>query len=249
MSPLKILLVEDDPHFRGMLSCLLSGRDREVLQAASGQEGLARALAAKPDLIVMDWALGPGLQGIEVCSRLKKNPRTRRIPIVVLTGARVRFEDELSALSHGADLYLTKAEVIGSWAKTARFLAYLRALARRPFRIRDDHRKFLLFPDLEIDLARHTVRTRRELISDLSTKQFDLLYVLAKRHPRAVSRRFLLRSVWRNCVRDKEVEVAICRLKTRLEKGKEHFIESIRGKGYRLSVSPIIASPKTRHSA
>lgn len=237
----RILLIEDEPALQEMFSRLLKRRGYAVRKASSGAEGLKRARAGKPDLIITDWALGAGLQGVDLCMSLKAEAATRSIPIVVLTGIKQQFEDELTALQKGADLFLTKDQILGSAAKTARLLGYIRSLLKRPFTASDRSKGLLRRPGLAIDLAEHTVQTKNELVADLSTKQFDLLYLLAKKHPRAVSRRFLLRAVWKNRVRDREVDVAISRLKDRIESGKGRVIESVFGKGYRLAVSPSIS--------
>lgn len=236
----KILLVEDDPMTRISLRRLLAAKGYSVLESCSGSEGLRIARSSKPDLVIADWVLGTGLQGVDLCVRLKRDPGTRAIPILIVTGAREEFGDRLIALEKGADLYLIKDEIVGGPERRSCFLAYVRALLHRPFQASDYRRGFLRRQGLEIDLRRHAVRTRHELISDLSTKGFDLLYILAKKYPAAVSRKYLVRAIWKSRVRDREVDVAICRLKARLERGKDRILESVLGKGYRLALPPSI---------
>ncbi len=236
----KILLIEDDKSLRGLLVRLLAARGYEVLAAGTGEAGLRAARAERPDLVLTDWVLGRGIQGVEVCERLKSAPATRAIPIVVMSGARVEFDDELLALRRGADLYLQKKDVVGGSGEDERFYRYVESLLQRPYDARAPRRAAGAAPELEIDLAAHTVRTRHELIEDLPTRLFDVLYMLALKHPEPVSRVYLVSKVWRNAVRDREADVAISRLKDRIEVGRDRLIESVVGKGWRLLVEPAI---------
>ena len=101
-----ILIVDDSLHTRELYTEYLTYRGLGVLTAPDGEAGLALALAMKPDVIVMDLAM-PGLNGITVTHRLKQHPRTRRIPVVVLTGYAFRAIQQ-GALEAGADVFLTK---------------------------------------------------------------------------------------------------------------------------------------------
>ena len=101
-----VLIVDDSLHTRELYTDYLTFRGLGVLTAPDGEGGLALALAMKPDVIVMDLAM-PGLNGITVTHRLKQHPRTRRIPIVVLTGYAFRAIQQ-GALEAGADAFLTK---------------------------------------------------------------------------------------------------------------------------------------------
>ena len=99
-------MVDDSPHTREMYSEYLSFRGLGVITAPDGESGLELALAKQPELIVMDLAM-PGINGITVVHRLKRDPRTRRIPVLVLTGHALRAIQE-GALEAGADAFLTK---------------------------------------------------------------------------------------------------------------------------------------------
>lgn len=239
----KILLIDDNEATRRALRRLLRGKGYSVLEAASGRQGLRAARDSRPDLVIADWVLGPGLQGVELCMRLKRDLRTRLIPIVILTGARQEFQDEFIALSKGADLFLTKDQIMGGEDKATRLFGYIRALLHRPFRAEDRAKGVVRHEGLSIDLARHAVRAGKELIPNLSTKQFDLLYVLAKNYPRAVSREYLVRAVWKNVVTDRCVDRAVSRLKERIEKPGVRMIESVVGQGYRINMSPSFFAP------
>ena len=101
-----VLIVDDSLHTRELYSEYLTYRGLGVLTAPDGEAGLALALAMKPDVIVMDLAM-PGLNGITATHRLKDHPRTRRIPVIVLTGYAFRAIQQ-GALEAGADVFLTK---------------------------------------------------------------------------------------------------------------------------------------------
>lgn len=101
-----VLIVDDSLHTRELYTEYLTFRGLGVLTAPDGESGLALALAMKPDVVVMDLAM-PGLNGITVTQRLKQHPRTRRIPVVVLTGYAFRAIQQ-GALEAGADVFLTK---------------------------------------------------------------------------------------------------------------------------------------------
>jgi two-component system, cell cycle response regulator DivK len=101
-----VLIVDDSLHTRELYSEYLTFRGLKVVTAPDGEAGLALALTLRPDVVVMDLAM-PGLNGITVTHRLKQHPRTRRIPVVVLTGYAFRAIQQ-GALEAGADVFLTK---------------------------------------------------------------------------------------------------------------------------------------------
>jgi two-component system cell cycle response regulator DivK len=102
----RVLIVDDSPHTRELYSEYLTFRGLAVITAADGESALRLALTTKPDLVVLDLAM-PGMNGITVVHRLKRDRHTRRIPIVVLTGHALRAIHE-GALEAGADVFLTK---------------------------------------------------------------------------------------------------------------------------------------------
>ena len=102
----KILLVDDDPVILRLLASRLKNSGYGVVSASDGESGLKKAIAKKPDLVLLDIIM-PGLNGFEVCKRLKENDKTKDIPVIMLTA--LAGENDLSkSLEEGADCFITK---------------------------------------------------------------------------------------------------------------------------------------------
>ncbi|HZO28577.1 MAG TPA: response regulator transcription factor [Chloroflexota bacterium] len=175
-----ILLIEDDPAIVSLVGLGLRYEGFRVTTAATGLDGLRAALADAPDLVVLDWML-PGLDGIEVCRRLRGQTE---LPIIMLT-ARDAVHDRVAGLEAGADDYLVKPFHFDE------LLARIRARLRR----RLPPTNQLGFGDLTLDLDLHeAVRAGRRI--NLTATEFNLLRFLM-RHPRRVlSKDALLIAVW-----------------------------------------------------
>lgn len=117
-SILRIVLAEDDPDIVRLLEARLPSRGYEVTATRDGREALALVSELLPDAVVLDWLM-PGVDGAEVCARLRANPRTADIPIVLLT-AKATDSDRESGLSAGAGAYLTKPFLIEELDETLR---------------------------------------------------------------------------------------------------------------------------------
>ncbi|HEY5593877.1 MAG TPA: response regulator [Nitrospiria bacterium] len=102
----KILIADDESSLRFLLRKTLEGNGFDILEAADGKQALALAQKQVPDLIIMDVVM-PDLYGSEVCERLRKQPKTARIPIIIIT-ANVNLYNEEQAKESGADYYMTK---------------------------------------------------------------------------------------------------------------------------------------------
>ena len=102
----KILIVDDDPIILRLLASRLKNSGYDVVSAIDGESGLKKAIAKKPDLVLLDIIM-PGLNGFEVCKRLKENDKTKDIPVIMLTA--LAGEKDLSkSLEEGADCFITK---------------------------------------------------------------------------------------------------------------------------------------------
>jgi len=103
---LTIVVVEDDDDIRGLVAFRLERAGHAVHQASDGESGLATIAAASPDVVLLDWMM-PGMDGLEVCRRLRADPDTAALPVVLLT-ARAREADAARGLAAGADAYISK---------------------------------------------------------------------------------------------------------------------------------------------
>lgn len=123
----RILIVEDDVMLQRVLRDTLKPEGFEVLVCGDGESGLAQAPVDKPDLVVLDMNL-PGLSGLDVCRRLKQDPATRHIPVIILTGEARETALKVESLDAGADDYLFKP--LGGKALLARVRSILKITSR-----------------------------------------------------------------------------------------------------------------------
>jgi two-component system, OmpR family, response regulator MprA len=218
MSP-NVLVVDDDPKITQLLRRTLSIEGYKVQTAESGQAGLDAARSHEPDLVILD-VLMPGMDGLEVCRRLRANSDT---PILMLT-AKDDVIDRVGGLDSGADDYVVKPFALEE------LLARVRALLRRHEPVPAP----LTYNDLELDTAARTARRGRREIT-LSTTEFELLQYFM-RHPRRVlSRDAILNAVWGPDFErpTNVVEVYIGYVRSKLEAvGEPRLIHTVRGAGY-----------------
>jgi two-component system KDP operon response regulator KdpE len=178
-----ILVIEDEAQMRRFLRVSLSSNGYELVEAETGQEGLAQAAARNPDLILLDLGL-PDQDGVTVTERLRE---WTKIPIVVIS-ARGQEQDKIRALDAGADDYLTKPFGIGE------LLARMRVALRHAATTETGEAQFVA-GDLKVDLARRQVWTRDKEVH-LTPIEYKLLAVLIKHAGHVVTHRQLLREVW-----------------------------------------------------
>jgi two-component system, OmpR family, response regulator MprA len=216
-----ILVVDDDPFIRSVVSRGLRLEGFQVEVAADGLDALRITREQHFHLVVLDVML-PNLDGIEVCRRLR---RGTNVPIIMLT-ARDSVSDRIGGLDSGADDYLIKPFDFDE------LLARVRALLRRAQLTQEEE---LLFADLLLDMGtREAYRGGRRI--EITTREYELL-LLFLRHPRQVlTRQQILEDIWRNTEVDANaIEVHIGRLREKLEAGGERrIIQTIRGAGYAL---------------
>ena len=222
----RVLVVEDDRTVAEVVTRYLEREGFTVESVGDGREALARADAQTPDLVVLDIML-PGLDGLEVCRRLRARAP---IPVVMLT-ARGSEEDKVLGLELGADDYVSKP--FSPRELTARVKAVLRRAASPLDEI--DRAEALDYDGLRIDLAAREARVDGELAT-LTAREFDLLAFLARR-PRQVFRRDeLLEQVWGYTYGDTStVTVHIRRLREKIEvdPSAPRRLTTVWGVGYR----------------
>lgn len=224
----KILVVDDEKDLQELLAYNLKREGYTVSLAGDGAAALGIIDKEPPDLVLLDIML-PGVQGLDVLRRLRSNPETQSVPVILLT-AKSEELDKILGLELGADDYVTKPfsprEVI------ARVKAVLRrssAAAKTPTTGR------ITAGEVVIDLERHKVLLRGEHV-ELSPTEFKLLKFLAENRGRVISRDTLLDNVWghESFVESRTVDVHVRRLRAKIEKDPERpvYIKTIRGVGY-----------------
>ena len=223
----RILIVDDEPAIRAMLSLTLREAGYECIEAEDSTQAQARILADPPDLILLDWMM-PGVSGVEFARRLRREQLTRRIPIIMLT-ARTEEEDKVRGLDTGADDYITKP--FSTRELTARIKALLRRTAPHDTDVPVE------IEGLRLDPASHRVHVGQQEI-ELGPTEFRLLHFFMAHPERVHSRERLLNDVWGNNVyiEERTIDVHIRRLRKALAAGgHDRLIQTVRGAGYRLS--------------
>lgn len=230
-----ILVVDDEPHLVELIKHHLTREHYEVEVAKDGESALAKAKKRIPDLIVLDLML-PGVDGLEVCRRLRTEPRTEHVPIVMLT-AKAEETDAVIGLAQGADDYVRKP--VGMRELVARIGTRLRAAAAQR---QEEDRKVLRFGDLVIDSVKHHVSLQDEELK-LTMTEFKLLRHLVRNAGRAFSRNELLDAVIApdTIVVDRNVDVHVATLRKKLGDYGQ-YIETIRGLGYKFREQPVSAT-------
>ena len=224
----RILIIEDElPMRRGLEDCL-SAEGYRVFSATDGVNGLQRALAEQPDLILLDIMM-PRLDGFAVATELRRLGRAT--PVLMLT-AKGQVGDRVNGLDAGADDYLVKPFSIEE------LLARVRALLRRTRKNGQAAMKLSL-GDIRVDLARQTAtRGKRDL--HLTTKEFAMLRLMAAVPGAPVSRERFLDVVW-GCAAfptTRTVDNHVARLRRKLEKNPDdpRWLKTVHGVGYRLDL-------------
>jgi len=216
-----ILVIEDDEGILQVLQRGLSYEGYSVETALDGRDGLVRARLRPPTLVILDWML-PGLDGLEVCQRLRA---AGNVPILMLT-AKDTVADRVEGLDAGADDYLVKPFEFDE------LLARIRALLRRAKP--EGAPEVLAFADLKLDTGTHQVfRGDREI--ELTAKEFELLELFL-RHPRQVlTRDVIYDRVWGYDFGGESniIEVYVRYLRQKTEEAQEpRLIHTVRGVGY-----------------
>jgi two-component system alkaline phosphatase synthesis response regulator PhoP len=219
-----ILVVDDEEDIIELVELNLTREGYRVLGCTTGEKALEIARSKLPDLIVLDLML-PGIDGLEVCRRLKSGSKTHRIPIVILT-AKGEEADIVMGLELGADDYVTKP--FSGKVLAARVRRLLRRAAQPP-----GEQEVIKVHDLTIDPARHEVWAQGSKV-DLTRTEFDILRTLAKRPGLVLSRYQIVDSVHGDdyAVTDRAVDVQIVALRRKLGPCGQ-YIETVRGVGYR----------------
>ena len=221
-----VLVVEDDPDIRELLRFTLERAGLKVVEAESGEDALTVLDGLQPSVAIIDWML-PGINGVELTQRLRKDPLTSAMPLIMLT-ARGEEADKLKSFDSGIDDYLTKP------FSPKELVARVKALIRRTGLPEDGH---IIVQGLDLDINAHRLTINGDPIP-IGPTEFKLLELLMSNPNRAFGRAQLLDRVWGRSVyvEERTVDVHILRLRKALSKfDLDRLVQTVRGIGYRFS--------------
>jgi DNA-binding response OmpR family regulator len=221
-----ILIVDDEPDALEIIGFNLENSGFDVIKAETGQEALQKVRRQKPDLVVLDLML-PELDGLDVCRRLRRDPATEAIPILMLT-AKAEEIDRILGLEIGADDYVTKP-----FSPRELVLRIKKLLTRAPRK--SDSADCFHVGVLTVDIPRHQITVQGRAI-DLTATEFKLLQTLIQKRGRVQSRDQLLQQVWGYLpeVDTRTVDTHMRRLREKLGDAAA-YLETIRNVGYRFT--------------
>ncbi|HUJ75725.1 MAG TPA: response regulator transcription factor [bacterium] len=226
MAKSRILVVEDEEDIQELVTYNLGREGYQTLGVASGEEALKQAHSDPPNLVLLDLML-PGVDGLEVCKLLKTDPKTRTIPIIMLT-AKGEEADIVTGLELGADDYIPKP------FSPKVLVARVRAVLRRHSAPPPDNEGVLRVQDLEIHPGRRQVQLGKKTL-DLTFTEFHVLQCLARKPGWVFTRNQIVEAVRGDDyhVTERSVDVQIVSLRKKLGAAAK-YIETVRGVGYRL---------------
>ncbi len=225
----RILIVEDEASIRDMVAFALRKADMDVAQAADARAAQLAIAEQVPDLILLDWML-PGMSGLELARRLRREELSREIPIIMLT-ARGDEMDRVNGLEAGIDDYVVKP------FSTRELVARIKAVLRRSHG--DDGSGVVEVGGLRIDGPAHRLFANDDPVA-IGPTEYRLLYFFMTHPERVYSRAQLLDHVWGGSVyvEERTVDVHIRRLRKTLEPWQlDGLVQTVRGSGYRFSAS------------
>jgi len=222
-TPLKVLVIDDEPPIRKLLRMGLTTQGYEILEAPNGKISL-ELLAQKPDLVILDLGL-PDIQGHELLRMIRA--RNESIPIVVVS-SRGDEAGKIQALDLGADDYVTKPFSMGE------LLARMRAALRHQLQIHGE-RPIFRTGELSVDLVRRIVKVRDKEVK-LSPKEYELLRVLVQHAGKVLTHKFLIGELWDALTDAQYLRVYVRQLRQKIEADPERpqHILTETGIGYRL---------------
>jgi two-component system, OmpR family, response regulator len=222
-SPVRILLIEDDPETAEYVVAGLQSEAHDLEVAGDGRAGLLRAASETWDLLIVDRML-PGLDGLAVVRTLRASDIATPVLFLTTMGG---IDDRVTGLNAGGDDYLIKPFAFAELA------ARVAALGRRPQRTAPD--TMLRVADLEINLLTRVVYRAGEEVA-LQPREYELLEYLMKHAGQVVTRTMLLENVWgfHFDPRTSLVESHISRLRGKIDRGRPKLISTVRGSGYSL---------------
>lgn len=223
-----LLVVDDELHILELIKFNMEKNGYNVITAENGLEALRIVEEEKPDLVLLDLML-PGIDGLEVCKKIRKNPNVESIPIIMLT-AKGEELDKILGLELGADDYITKPFSVRE------LVARVKAILRRTG-LNQEENKFK-FGSISIDFQKHEIFKGDEQI-DLTLKEFELLEILIKNKGKVMTRDYLLDKIWgyEYVGETRTVDVHVRHLRQKIEEDDKNpiYIQTIRGIGYKFN--------------
>lgn len=226
MAKERILIVDDEEHIRELLRVNLETAGYEVIESETGEDAMA-LVTDRIDLVILDYML-PQMDGLEVLRKIRKDPRTVSLPVLMLTAKNEEI-DAVLGLEMGADDY------IGKPFRVREFLARVKAALRRNLAMQEQEDVFR-FEGIEINRANRTLTKNGHAIA-LSLKEFELIALLSSKPGRVFSRELLLQRIWGydfvGETRTVDVHVRQLRKKIEDDDKKPEYILTVRGLGYK----------------
>lgn len=223
----RILIVDDEAAIREMIAIALDLAGFECIEAEDALQAHHLVVDERPALILLDWML-PGMTGIELARRLKRDENTGEIPIIMLT-ARGEEDNKIQGLDAGADDYITKP------FSTRELISRIKAVLRRSSALNQE--KAIEVEGLKLDPVSHRI-TAHDKPVEMGPTEYRLLAFFMSHPERAYTRTQMLDQVWGGnvYVEDRTIDVHIRRLRKALEPFNfDRFIQTVRGTGYRFS--------------
>ncbi len=230
MSKKLIYVVEDERHIQELIGFNLKENGYDVKCFDNGEVMLDECKNQKPDLFILDIML-PGIDGLELCRRIKENSTFKKIPIIMLTAKNDEF-DKVLGLELGAEDYITKPFSVRE------FTARVKVIFRRQTDTQENTSEIIKVGKITIDVARHEVYKDKKLI-EMTFKEFELLKLLVLNKGIVMSRELLLEKIWGfdyyGETRTVDVHIRYLRQKIEDDDNVPTYIETVRGIGYRFS--------------
>ena len=223
-----VLVVDDEPAIRDMLTMVLKAASFVVLEVENARLAHAVIIDRRPDIVLLDWMM-PGTTGLELLRRLKRDPLTKNVPIIMLT-AKAEEGGKVAGLDSGADDYVSKP--FSPRELVARIKAVLRRISE------DEVKEIIEAGSLRFDPISHLVTIAGEEIT-LGPTEYRLLHFFLKHQNRVFSRDQILDFVWGANVYldERTIDVHIRRLRKAIAvAGCDKYVQTVRGAGYRFSI-------------
>jgi two-component system KDP operon response regulator KdpE len=184
MNKQEILIIDDEDQLRKLLSINLKNNNYKIIEAETGQQGISLAASHNPELIILDINL-PDKSGHEVLKELRMWYQKS----IIMLSVHNNEKNIVAALDNGASDYLTKP------FRTGELLARIRSSIRRHEALEDKNKSIITCDDLQIDLARHTVKKNNEIVK-LTTTEYKLVALFATNEGRVLTHKYILKNIW-----------------------------------------------------